>query len=76
MKYDFAGMSCLVCFEADGYLPLMAQNSSSCSSEGDLAEAVEDLLSYLENVAISNLPESGLKNLETLKISAGGECTP
>lgn len=74
MKYDFAGMSCLVRFEADGYLPSVAQNSSSRSSQGDQAEAAEDLLSSLENVAISNLPESGLKTLETLKISAGGEC--
>ncbi|KAH1353858.1 hypothetical protein KXW65_002235 [Aspergillus fumigatus] len=74
MKYDFAGMSCLVRFEADGYLPSVAQNSSGRSSEGDPAEAAEDLLSSLENVAISNLPEGGLKNPETLKISARGEC--
>jgi hypothetical protein len=73
MKYDFAGMSCLVRFEADGYLPSVAQNSSSRSSEWDPAEAAEDLLSSLENVAISNLPEGGLKNPETLKISARGE---
>ncbi|RDH26912.1 hypothetical protein BDQ94DRAFT_176052 [Aspergillus welwitschiae] len=75
MKYDFAGMSCLVCFEADGYLPSVTQNHhSSRSSEGDPAEAAEDLLSSFENVAISNLPASGLENPETLKISAGGEC--
>lgn len=75
MKYDFAGMSCLVRFEADGYLPSVTQNHhSSRSSEEDPAEAAEDLLSSFENVAISNLPASGLKNPETLKISAGGEC--
>ncbi|PYH42932.1 uncharacterized protein BP01DRAFT_403792, partial [Aspergillus saccharolyticus JOP 1030-1] len=75
MKYDLAGMSCLVRFEADGYLPSVAQNSSSRSSEGDPPEAAEDLLSSLKNVAISNLPESGLKISETLKVSAGGEFT-
>ncbi|GMF81809.1 unnamed protein product [Aspergillus oryzae] len=74
MKYDFAGMSCLVRFEADGYLPSVAQNCSSRSAAGDPAEAAEDLLSSLKKVAISNLPESGLKNPRILKISAGGEC--
>ncbi|GFF61672.1 hypothetical protein IFM51744_10755 [Aspergillus udagawae] len=68
MKYDFAGTSCLVRFEADGYLPSVAQNCSSRSSEGDPAEAAEDLLSSLDKVAISNLPESGLKDPESLKM--------
>lgn len=74
MKYDFAGMSCLVRFEADGYLPSVAQNCSSRSSEGDPAEAAGDLLCSLEKFAISGLPKSGIKHPETLKISAGGEC--
>ncbi|KAF5858591.1 hypothetical protein ETB97_003984 [Aspergillus alliaceus] len=74
MKYDFAGMSCLVRFEADGYLPSVTQNHSSCSSEGYPAEAAEDLLSLFEKVAVSSLPASGLKKPETLKISVGGEC--
>lgn len=75
MKYDFAGMSCLVRFEADGYLPPPTQNHSSRSSGEDPTEAEDNLLSSIERATISNLPSSGLSKTDpkSLNISAGGE---
>ncbi|KAJ9255513.1 hypothetical protein DTO212C5_9143 [Paecilomyces variotii] len=75
MKYDFAGMSCLVRFGADYYLPPPTQNYSSRSSGEDPTEVEDNLLSSIERATISNVPSSGgsKRDPKSLKISAGGE---
>ncbi|KAJ9242812.1 hypothetical protein DTO169E5_2983 [Paecilomyces variotii] len=75
MKYDFAGMSCLVRFEADGYLPPPTQNHSSRTPGEDPTEVEDNLLSSVERATISNVPSSGGSKTEpkSLNISTGGE---
>ncbi|GAD99220.1 conserved hypothetical protein [Paecilomyces variotii No. 5] len=76
ITYDFAGMSCLVRFEADGYLPNMIPDGSRTILEptrGTNDVEANDLLSSIEAATISTvLPTTTDTNSTTLEISKSG----
>lgn len=76
ITYDFAGMSCLVRFEADGYLPDMIPDGSRTLKEptpGTNNIDPDDLLSSIEAAMISTmLPITTDTKSTTLKISKSG----
>ncbi|EED23739.1 conserved hypothetical protein [Talaromyces stipitatus ATCC 10500] len=80
ITYDFAGMNCLVRFEADGYLPDLIPDSlriqkESVSNKSEIEP--DDLLSAIEASTISPIP-SVTTDTETtaLQISEKGRYVP
>ena len=55
IQYDFAGMKCLVRFEADGYLPDLAPDVAKDQSEPDEVNA-DDILASINEATISSIP--------------------
>jgi hypothetical protein len=80
INYDFAGMNCLVRFEADGYLPDLIQNDLSTQNEPILSTSnidPEDLLSAIEAATISAVPPvTAHTKSATLKILKQGRYIP
>jgi hypothetical protein len=82
MKYDFAGMSCLVRFEADGFLPDLvpkdAEKHKTQPSHGPEKEAgdlEDDLLSFIKDTTVSSaLPED--MSSGPLKVEKRGKHIP
>ncbi|RAO66680.1 uncharacterized protein BHQ10_002692 [Talaromyces amestolkiae] len=76
ITYDFAGMSCLVRFEADGFLPNMIPDGLRTDPEhtaGTNDIDANDLLSSIEAVTVSTmLPITTATKSTTLEISKGG----
>lgn len=81
ITYDFAGMNCLVRFEADGFLPDMIPDGLRTNPEHTAAGTSDidpnDLLSSTEAVTVSSmLPITTTTKSTTLEISKGGRYIP
>ncbi|KAL4807515.1 hypothetical protein BDV18DRAFT_135451 [Aspergillus unguis] len=68
LQYGFAGLSCLVRYEGDGYLPSLHQ-SSPVQDKGMAIEANE-LITSLEKAAVSAVSPKGN---QSLTVETGGE---
>lgn len=72
LQYKFAGLSCLVRYEGDGYLPKLHQ---SCISQGKSAAATpDDLMASLKEAMVS--PATGSHIGQALAVETGGEIVP
>lgn len=80
INYDFAGMNCLVRFEADGYLPDRIHNDLSTQNEPIPSTSnidPEDLLSSIAAATISTVPSVTTDTKSsTVKISKRGRYIP
>ncbi|KAL4912230.1 hypothetical protein BDW62DRAFT_216479 [Aspergillus aurantiobrunneus] len=71
IQYEFAGLSCLVRYQADGYLPKLHQPTASHKKA--TAVTPEDLLTPLAETTVSRV---GPEAKQVLTTESGGEVVP
>jgi hypothetical protein len=73
IQYDFAGMKCLVRFEADGYLPDLAPDVAKGPDEVN----ADDILASINEATISSIPRSPIDDdPKKLRIERKGRHIP
>ncbi|KAL4944389.1 hypothetical protein BDV06DRAFT_210304 [Aspergillus oleicola] len=71
LQYKFAGLSCLVRYEGDGYLPKLYQSFKAIDKTA--ANSPDDLLKSFSNATVSPFSSTGKR---TLSVQTAGETIP